>query len=85
MKKRPKHIPSEIRIKEGELDEVVAGRCLAPKKGKYRPPNELFFHLERMDTGHVWMRLSFPDGGSIDVNLTTKKGTKIHARAERNL
>jgi hypothetical protein len=57
----------------GELDEVVAH-------------NVASFHLERMNEGHWWMRLDFPDGRSLDINLSTRQPgrTKIDGTAEES-
>jgi hypothetical protein len=40
------------------------------------------FHLEYMDEETVWMRLSFHDGRSLDINLWSKK--RIHGRVEED-
>lgn len=70
----------EIRLREdGTLDEVVAG--FVPRKPGRRFKS-VFFHLEQMDTGHWWMRIDFPDGRGIVVNLTSRGKIKASAHEE---
>jgi hypothetical protein len=93
-KPRPHKIPNEIRTYKArgkeELDEVVAGhfKRMAGPMGRRRVVKKqrgVCFVMERMNASHWWMEISFPNGENIHVNLWTKRGAKIHARAERNL
>jgi len=57
--------PTEVRLNEDRtVDEIVMH---AP----------LLFHLEQMDDGHWWMRLTRSDGQDMDINLYTKRGAAI--------
>lgn len=39
-------------------------------------------HVERMDDGHVWMKIESSTGDALVLNFTTNRRVPIHVRAE---